>query len=224
MTLALICSQKDLEAELGQTLLWRAGFDRYRTSGIEEARRLAGSNKPDIVVVDRDFPSAARLVASLRESLASRHVSIVVVAPGDFDALEVELLEAGANAIFRLPPGPDWDERLTRLIKVPTRRNARLPLSFKVDASVSLEPGPLPATAVNISETGLLLETRMMPLQVGDELQLEIQLDGDEDQILRVEGRVVRQGVPGQFGVEFLSLDASLKTRIKAFVDSLETS
>ena len=224
MTLALICSQKDLEGELGQTLLWRAGFDRYRTSGIEEARRLAGSNKPDVVVVDRDLPSAAKLVASLRESLASRHVSIVVVARGDFDALEVELLEAGANAIFRLPPGPDWDDRLERLIKVPTRRNARLPLSFKVDASLSLETMPTPASAVNISETGLLLETRMIPLQVGDELQLEIQLDHEEDQILRVEGRVVRHGGPGQFGVEFLGLDPSLKTRIKTFVDSLETA
>jgi hypothetical protein len=77
---------------------------------------------------------------------------------------------------------------------------------------------------VNISETGLLLETRMIPLQVGDDLQLEIQLDGEEDQILKVEGRVVRQGGTGQFGVEFLSLDASLKTRIKEFVDSLETN
>ena len=223
MTLALICSQKDLEPELGQTLLWRAGFDRYRTTGIEEARRLAGSNKPDIVVVDRDLPGAAKLVASLRES-ASRHVSIVVVAAGDFDALEVELLEAGANAIFRLPPGPDWDERLKKLIQIPVRRNARLPLSFQVDTSVSLDTSPVPATAVNISQTGLLLETRLAPLQVGDDLQLEIQLDDDEEQILRVGGRVVRLGGSGQFGVEFLNTDESLKERIKAFVDSLETA
>jgi DNA-binding response OmpR family regulator len=218
MTLALICSQKDLEVDLGQTLLWRAGFDRYRTTGIEEARRLAGSNRPDIVVVDRDLPSAAKLVSALREAPATRRVSIIVVAQGDFDAVEVELLEAGANAIFRLPAGPDWDERLKKLVKVPTRRNARLPISFRVDATFSLEPNPIPATALNISETGLLLETRLMPLQVGDDLELEIPIDEGEEDMLKVEGRVVRQAGAGQFGVEFRSLEDSLRKRLRAFV------
>lgn len=221
MSLALICSEKDLEGELGHTLLWRSGFDRHRTAAVEDARRLAAAAKPDIVVVDRELPGAVKLVVALRGDPSTKHVSIAVVARGDFDPSELELLEAGANAILRLPAGPDWDTRLMRLVQIPARRNTRLPVSLRVDATVSLEAKAVAATALNISENGLLLEARGALLQVGDDLHLELPL---HDGILGVEARVVRLAGPGYFGVQLLSVDDTTRERIRAFVSSLVTS
>ena len=40
----------------------------------------------------------------------------------------------GENAILRLPVTPEWDERLERLMLVPIRREARIHVSFEVEA------------------------------------------------------------------------------------------
>ena len=40
--------------------------------------------------------------------------------------------ESEANAILRLPAGPEWNGRLERLMAVPVRKDARFPVSFDV--------------------------------------------------------------------------------------------
>ncbi|HEU5319771.1 MAG TPA: hypothetical protein VFX28_03145, partial [Methylomirabilota bacterium] len=172
MPQALICAQVDLASDLEGTALWREGLDRLTAATPEQARAMAAAARPELVLIDRDLPRAAALVATLRQDAATRRASIAVIARGDFEASELELLEAGANAVLRLPAGPDWDERLTRLITVPLRRDARFPVHFRVQA---LLPGSdtLPATALNVSRSGLLLEARLGALAVGEELDLE---------------------------------------------------
>jgi DNA-binding response OmpR family regulator len=109
MVSVLICTHSELEKELGHTLLWRQDVERHVVSRLEEARMMALAARPSIVVVDRELPWAGRLVSALREDPSTRNLSIVVVARGDFDPSEVELLESGANAILRLP----WNSRAT---------------------------------------------------------------------------------------------------------------
>ena len=129
MTAVLICSHGDLDGDLGGTLLCREDIERQVTTKLEEAQMLAVAARPRLVVIDRDLPWAARIVSALREDPSTRGLSLVVMARGDFDPAEVELLEAGANAILRLPAGPEWDERLERLMDVPgaRRRGSRCP-------------------------------------------------------------------------------------------------
>ncbi|PYQ11841.1 MAG: hypothetical protein DMF80_20750 [Acidobacteria bacterium] len=218
MAAALICSQEDLQPELGQTLLWRGGIERHVATRLEEARMMAVAAKPDIVVVDRDLPRADKLVAALRDDPSTRRLSIAIVARGDLDPSELELLEAGANAILRLPPGPDWDDRLVRLLDVPVRREARLPVEFEVDAHGSPLGVRFPAQALNLSRSGILIETAA-ELRVGDELELEFQLAGDG---VVARGRVVRQAGPRLFGVEFAPLVPGAAERIERFVGAAE--
>jgi CheY-like chemotaxis protein len=218
MAAALICSQEDLQPDLGQTVLWRTGIERHLARRFEDARMMALAAKPDLVVVDRDLPKADQLIASLREDPSTRRVSIAIVARGDFDPAEVALLEAGANAILRLPPGPDWDDRLVRLLDVPARREARLPVEFGVDALGTGVGERVPGQAVNISRSGILIETSV-ELGVGDELELEFSLEGEA---LLTHGRVVRRGAPRFFGVQFASLPAYAAVRIERFVGSPE--
>lgn len=218
MAVALICSPEDLQPELGHTVLWRTGIERHVATRLEEARMMAVAAKPDIVVVDRDLPRADQLIAGLREDPATRRLSIAVVARGDMDPAEVELLEAGANAILRLPPGPDWDERLMRLLDVPVRREARLPVEFGVDTFGSGVAERFPAQALNLSRSGILIETSA-DLGIGDELELEFPLDGET---VMGRGRVVRHGPPQRFGVQFAPLPEWAAQRIERFVGASE--
>jgi DNA-binding response OmpR family regulator len=216
--IALICSPTNLDRELGSTVLYRVGVVRQEARRLEEARTLAIAASPDIVVVDRDLPRADGLVSALRQDPSTRALSIAVVSRGDFDPLEVILLEAGANAILRLPAGPEWDERLTRLMSVPVRRHARFAVSFNVVAMVGDYEDPVPASGLNVSRNGLLLETRLADLKVGDMLRLEMRLPED---LVFGQGRVVRLAGPGQFGVEFFALEDDGRERIARFVETL---
>ena len=218
MAAALICSQEDLQPELGGTVLWRTGIERHIATRLEDARMMAVAARPDIVVVDRDLPRADKLIAALREDPTTRRLSIAIVARGDLDPAELVLLEAGANAILRLPPGPDWDDRLMRLLDVPARREARLPVEFGVDTLGTGVGERVPAQALNLSRSGILIETSV-ELGVGDEVELEFSLEGEA---LLAHGRVVRHGAPHLFGVQFAALPEYAATRIERFVGSPE--
>jgi len=217
MPQALICSEADLAPDLARTVLWREGLDRLTAASYEQARMMAVAARPELVLVDRDLPRAAALVSALRQDEGTRRASIAVVARGDFEAVEVELLGAGADAVVRLPPGRGWDERLMRLVTIPVRRQARLPVSFRVQALLQ-GSGTLRATALNLSRSGLLLEARLGALAVGEEVDLEVDLPGHAEP-LPAQGRVVREAGPGQFGVQFLRLEDHARQRIDSFVE-----
>jgi DNA-binding response OmpR family regulator len=217
MTAVLICSHADLEQDLAGTLLWRQDIERHVATKMEEARMLAVAARPRVVVIDRDLPWAERLVSALREDASTRGLSLVVMARGDFDSSEVELLESGANAILRLPAGPEWTERLERLMDVPVRKEARFPVSFDVEASANGRAED--AQALNLSASGILIETRAS-LAVRDDVQLQFRLPSAGDTV-RVGGQVVRLAAPAQFGVEFRGLGPEEARLIQGYLATL---
>jgi CheY-like chemotaxis protein len=219
---ALIVAPQPLDAELADTVLWRKNVERYLAASVAEARRLVSGGRPDIIVLDKRLPNAATAVAQLREDPLTRNVSIVVLARGDFDPSEVAFLEAGANAILRLPPGPDWDDRLVRLIHVPTRRATRIDVNLQVESGFSLAGPAMPVTALNLSVTGMLVES-LEPLHVGDDLRFAFTLPGDT-QVVSGTATVVRQAnTPNQYGVELTQVEGDGRMRIKRFVESDRT-
>ena len=215
MPQVLICAPAGRETELAGTPLWRADMERHVASGVEEAL-LAVASRPDLVAVDRDLPRAAELVAALRADPATRRSSIVVLARGDHDPLEVELLECGANAVLRLPPGPDWETRLRELLAVPVRRQARLAVRLRVEG---FRAGgvPVEGVALDLSQTGMLLEVRTA-LRPGDDLDLRFHTP--DKALVEARGRVVRQASPVRYGVQFASLGTAERDRIRRFVES----
>ena len=215
----LICTHAPtLDADLGGTLLFRQDVERRVFAKQDEARMFAVAARPQVVVVDRDLPWAGRFIAALREDPSTRGLSVVVMARGDFDSGEVDLLEAGANAILRLPAGPEWNERLERLMDVPARKAARFPVSFQVEA---LANGGRPerAQALNLSASGILLETQA-PLAVRDEVKLRFTLPRS-GQPIATGGQVVRVGGGAQFGVEFRGLAENDARQIAGFLATL---
>jgi CheY-like chemotaxis protein len=219
MPVALLCTHAILDAELGHTLLWRDGVERVVIAKPEEARMMAVAAKPDLVLVDRDLPWCERFVAGLREDPTTRGLSIAILARGEMDPGEVALLEAGANAILRVPPDDDWDERLHALLSVPARRDARFAVSFDVETVAGPSDVAVHGTALNLSARGLLLESPV-PLRVGDDLALNLGMP-DPWGAATAPGFVVREAGPGRFGVAFGALDVASRERIQGFVESL---
>jgi CheY-like chemotaxis protein len=220
MTLALICTEVELEDVLADTVLWRESVERRSAASFEEAQDSASDLQPGLVLIDRDAPWAERLVRSLRQDLQTRRLSVAVLARGDFDPSEVDLLEAGANAILRLPPGPGWDDRVTRLIQVPTRREARFPVFFEIEAQHGVRSAA--ATAVNLSVRGMLIESSF-PLRVGDDIDFRFKLPESEDPIVGT-AQVVRIGPRGRYGVEFYGIEGRGDELVRQFVGELPAS
>jgi len=218
MTAVLICTHGDAEADLAGTLLWREGIERQVVAKMEEARMLAVAARPRLVVIDRDLPWAARIVSALREDPSTRALSVVVMARGDFESVEVELLECGANAILRLPAGPEWNQRLERLMDVPVRKETRFPVSFAVEAATN-GGAAANAQALNLSASGILIETECA-LAVLEEVELQIGLPVAIDP-MRVAGQVVRLAAPSQFGVEFRRIGPEDSRRIQGYLATL---
>ena len=221
MPAVLICSPVSLEDGLRSTCLWRDGVERHHASRVEEARTLALAARPRLVVVDRDLPGSVELVEALRQDPSTRRLSVAVVVRGEFASMEVDLLEAGANAILRFPANPEWDERLTRLLEVPVRREGRFSAHFAVDAYAGVAGGSGEALALNLSVNGVLLECPF-PLAVGDELSLKFKL-GDGGPTVVAAGRVVREAKAGRFGIQFRRLEGDGEREIRRFVEAQGT-
>lgn len=220
MAVALLCCEADLEADLRGTVLWRADFERHLARRLEDAQLMALTETPELVVVERELSWAPELVRVLRADPLTRAVSIAVVSRGEFNPREVELLEAGANAVLRLPVGPDWDERLSRLAHVPTRAEARCGVDFEVDATVRQGAPSLRGLALDLSTTGMLLQSPV-ELSVGEDVDFRFHLPGAGPLVAGC-GRVVRQAGERRYGVEFYGLEGLGSEDVRRYVEALE--
>jgi CheY-like chemotaxis protein len=215
---ALICAESPLDRELAATVLYRSNLERHHAGSIDEAHAAARRLRPEVLIVDRDLPGAATLVRQLRESPETRRMSVVALARGDMVATEFALLEAGANAVLRLPPTGDWDERLFRLMHVPVRRQARVRIRLQLDAGLGVTGEPFEAVALDLSINGMLIDAGRA-LRVGDDLQFAFELPDTPGRIQGT-GMVVRQAAADrQFGVELANVQSDGRVRIKRWVD-----
>jgi len=223
MPSVLIVAPRDLEPDLGRTVVWRGDVDRVwvrdPAHAVVEAARVA----PSLVVLDGGDPQAAQLVArSLRFHDATRSTSIAVVDRSFSPELERGFVAAGATVILPAPVDPLlWDNRLQELLHVPPRRDARIPVRLDVWSRYEAEQEQVEGTALNISLRGILLETDK-PLPLGVKLDISFRLPGDATR-LRVVGQVVRRAGPdnghSHSGIAFLVLRGEARNRIGSFVE-----
>jgi hypothetical protein len=217
MPIVVLCLPAEIEAELSVTAMVRDDVTRHSTRTLDEARNLVAETRPQLLLLWHEIPGAAAFVQGLRRDVATRRLSIAIVAGEDFDPAEVELLEAGANATLRLPVSPDWDDRLSRLVAVPMRKDVRIPAQFELEARAGIGVEQVPVLMVNLSVTGMRIEAGYA-LGLGDDIDFRFLLPGD-DVAVSGAGRVVRQAGKNQYGVEFYGLEGDGAERIQAYID-----
>jgi CheY-like chemotaxis protein len=216
MSSVLICATAGPVADdLHASPVWRDGVDRHNAESMQAALTLSVAAKPALVVIDRDLPKAERLVLELRGNAATSGCSIVIVATGDSQPAEVALLEAGANAVLRHPPSPEWEERLGRLLSVPARRNLRMHVDLEVESFLGSEH--YQGRVQNISRTGMLVEVPLKA-RIGDELRFKLHLSID----MSVAGlaRIVRLAGAHRYGCEFRDVNAWDARRLEHFLET----
>jgi CheY-like chemotaxis protein len=215
---AALLASSDLTSELGGTVLYRRNVERLPAGGLEDVRRLADAGRLDVVVVDAALAGAAAVVAGLRQDPTTRAVAIVALGRSEFGFEQLELLQAGANAILPLPPGQDWDDRLMRLIHVPVRKTTRFPVSLNLQGGLR-DGASFAARVVNLSVHGLLLECGQ-PLKVGEDMQLAFDMPKGYGSVA-ARGTVVRQSPDERFGVELTHVEGDGRVRIKRYVEAV---
>ena len=143
MLRVIICSTTDLRPDLTATVIGRQGIEVYRVQKFTDVRLVGSSLGVQAILVDSEFPAAAAFIAKLRQEPATRERSIAVLARGSMAGSGLELLAAGANAIFPLPPDAGWDERFSKLLTVPVRQQARV-VAHTAVATAGAGPAAIP--------------------------------------------------------------------------------
>jgi CheY-like chemotaxis protein len=215
----LICAPDPLSDELHDTAIWRGDNERHLATAFADALLMAVAVRPDLIVIDRDLPRSVRLIEDLRRDPRTRDVSIVVTARGEMADLELHLIQAGANAVVRVPTSRDSDERLSALMKVPARRAARVPLRLQFHsrrAPVETQWGAV----LNLSATGMLVEVSTS-LAIGSDVDFRFELPGAGPIVGTAQ--VVRQAGPQRYGAHFYGVEGDGLERIRAFVAAAPT-
>lgn len=179
----------------------RGLFDALVAEGA--ALVVLGPRLPDVPLVEA--------IQRIREGPAGRRVSLLAVIPAtDPVGTEGVVLGAGANAVLRRPLDR-WvlESWVAKLLKVPRRVQARIPVHVQVVGSRRSAPGEhFYGLSRNLCVHGMLLAS---PVRIeAEDLDLEIDLPEPEGRV-RVLGRIVREapevGWPYMgYGIEFLFL------------------
>jgi len=209
----VVVSDRDLGAELGGTLLFRRNVERLCVDSADAVFGAAESGRASIVLLDGSYDRSPEIALQLRRDPLTRSLSIVALGQTD---RSLDLLEAGVNAVLPLPPGADWDDRLERLVHVPSRKVIRFPVSFAVGGGRGQQP--FVGRALNLSVHGLLLESGF-PLEVGEDVRVSFDLPQPYGSV-RGSGTVVRMAAAARFGIELTSVEEDGRVRIKRFVES----
>ncbi len=216
MALVLICSNRPLDGDLRSTILFRAGIERESARSTAEVLARLNAGGVALVGIHREVAGVEIMIRTIRRSPAQKKVSIVVFSEDDFDPSEVEVLEAGANAILRLPPSDDFNERVSRLMEVPARRDVRIPVRLQVVASSGFG-ATVPVLAQNLSASGILIESNH-PLDMGDEVSVSLRFE-DSGEIFSAIAHITRNAGPNRYGARFMSITSG-QSALTAFLNS----
>jgi hypothetical protein len=212
---ALICSPRAVDAEFGNTLLWRHDFQRHFAASSHKALGLARRVSVDVILVDSALPLAVDLVRMFKSDPATAPISVAVIAR-PLGPPEKDFLDVGVTEILRLPPDRGWDDRLLRLLPVAARRQARHAVPIQVETSTGGES--VGALALNVSAGGMLIE-HPTTLTVGQQVRISFRLPGSAGAISG-NAMVVRADSFGRWGIEFLYLDGDGLERVRQFVET----
>jgi len=218
----VIVSGVDLSAELGDTVLWRAGIERVFCPSVSAALETIPSLSPSLTVVDAsDAGAASDLIRRLRLNPPTRLLSVAALSRSSSLEDEAMLRGAGANVVLSGHVDPFlWDGRLEDLLSVPRRRELRVPVLFEVWSRFDTGAPATPGWALNVSVKGALIETEEL-LDVGSKLDIAFTLPGSNAD-LKALAQVVREMADAnggyRAGVEFLVLRGDARERLAAFI------
>jgi CheY-like chemotaxis protein len=203
---------------LREALAW-PGIAVFEASSGRQALDVHRHERVDLIFLDLAMPGldGVEVTRHIRADPDLRDVSIVMVADDARETTRARALKAGANDFIARPIQlSDIQLRIQRLVAVAARKPTKLL------AQVAAQGGPASfiGRIVNVSTSGLLLETDG-EVDLGRDLAVTFSLPGIDTRV-HAAARVVRRA-PGQgaarWGLRFTNLDDAGRRALREYVD-----
>ena len=129
---------------------------------IRDSIQMLLKTPPDLVVIRDNFGTSLPIIlADLSIRYPSAPFPVLVLS----DATPLPSFPKLVRCVLPTTvPVPQFNDAVASLLKLPTRRSSRLPI--RIGISLSQQSSTMIATTINISGTGMLIET-LKPLVVG---------------------------------------------------------
>ncbi len=184
----------------------------------EEALSVHKKERVDLIVADLDIRGTGdKLCSFIRNDDSLKNVSFIMACRNTAPDLE-RCAVCGANAYMAKPFDPvQLLEKVSSLIDIPKRASMRVLL--KVSVKGNLKNQGFFSTSVNISSSGMLLQTDKV-ISKGDIITCSFFIP--RSQIITADCEVTRMAPVGRdlyrYGAKFLNLDPEQSAAISEFV------
>jgi uncharacterized protein (TIGR02266 family) len=191
------------------------------SEGLAKARE----DKPNLVMFGFDLfdMSAPEFCRAIREDEETKMISLLFVGDRTNEDQGQQCIEAGCNdVIYRPLQRDELDDKISRLTKIPSRRQLRT--LTRVEVSLENAGRFIMCRSMNISATGMLLETEHM-LPGETQVRLQFYLPG-ESRPVQVIVEVLRSEFKGnvaRYGVRFVDLAREARDQIERYVQRLRS-
>jgi CheY-like chemotaxis protein len=215
-----------LENELQGSLLDRRSlFVRTATSGHEALREVA-EWQPNLIILSSSLPGnigAVEFCSTLKQDPLFQTTKLLMVTDYISECLE-HLANAPADAHLVSPVSqPQLSETIAALLSIRERKSPRVPLEVLarlegLARKSSGEKSYAVANTINVSETGLRLETKER-LEIGQIGVVTLSLPGSGERLsLPCTVRIVLDEVLLHYAVEFQGLDDASRNALREYV------
>ena len=223
-TLVLVAGFRKGAFEALGAVLDRQEFEVVRMASPKSSVILAQAKPFDVMIFNAEsrVGTLALVVDEIRdEKSASRKTPLLVLAEPSGTEAARDLVGRGVNRVMLLDDSPELIGRqVAALLDVAPRAAIRLSVRLKI----SVDDGTVEVLAevVNLSVTGMLVETDT-PFEPDEEVVVSIDLGGQWGSV-STKAVVVRQayrasgGIDG-IGIRFVGLALDSKTKIEGFLD-----
>lgn len=215
MPTVLICAAQDPSPALAGTFLGREGIRRLWLSQASAILAETRRERPRLILVDRDFPGARALFEALARETAAAPLTLAVLAPAGPSLAELDLVEAGAHAVLRLPAGAAWEATLENVLPVTLRREHRFPVYYEVQARRGSAGAAGLAVVLDLAVGGALVQCES-GWGVGDLVELRFRLPSSSRPVVAAGTVVRREGT--RYGVRFQWLSGAAAEDLRALL------
>jgi CheY-like chemotaxis protein len=218
--LALLVSSDDSAAEILGRVLPASGIAVERFAVFAEAVDRLQQQKFDALVVDFEDPEFASELLEEARGLNSGCAPVTVALVAE-PARTRDILSSGAHFVLYKPLSDDSASAGLRAVAALLNRERRRAYRVPVQAPVELmlpDTVKIEGILLDLSETGMDVLTAE-PQVPGALLNFSFQLPNGSLEV-QAQGQVAWANPNGQTGVQFLDLDESTKTHLKAWLQT----
>ncbi len=209
---------------LEKTCLSRKEYKIFTSSLGSEGLNKAKEVKPNLILFSANLEDldGAEFCRMIRNDEETKKTSLILIVAKDDDSKINEIMASGCNDFITFPLNKIiLDQKLGIYLNIATRRAARIMVQLKIETK-SFQGFHL-GTSVNISKSGMLLETPIT-LKIGEEINLRFFIPKSLKQI-ETKAIVMREELiknVKRYGLKFFNLKPEFENVIDEFAKGEE--